>query len=75
MNQYDRKTIGRRLKSGLADKGVSHDELAESIGVSRFTVDAWAQGKVGMSLENAVAVCNYFNWPLDRLAVREESKQ
>ena len=40
------------------------------IGVSTYTVKEWCGGRCGMSLENAVAVCDALDWPLDRLVVR-----
>lgn len=68
---YDRQAIGRRIKSGLADRGETNEDLATGIGVSRYTVDSWVSGRNGMSLENAYALADYFCWPLDQVAVRE----
>lgn len=67
---YERSAIGRRLKSGLTDKGMTVEELSAAIGVSRWSVSEWVSGRCGMSFENAVKVCDALDWPLDRLAVR-----
>lgn len=68
--EYDRAAIGRRLKSGIVDRGLTAEQLADAIGVSRHTVTEWVNGRTGMSLENAVKVCDELGWPIDRLAVR-----
>ena len=67
---FDSKAVGRRLRSGLSDAGMSSDELAERIGTSRQSVSDWMNGRTVMGFENAVKVCEVFGWPLDRLAVR-----
>lgn len=71
MVDYSKKAVGRRLKSGLIDKGLSNDEFAEMIGVSSYTVKEWCGGRSGMSLESAISVADGLDWPLDRLACRD----
>ncbi|MBQ9021060.1 MAG: helix-turn-helix transcriptional regulator, partial [Eggerthellaceae bacterium] len=68
---YDREAVGRRLKSGIIDKGYSLEEFAEALGVSRQTLYEWFNGNTGMSFEYAVKACDLLDWPVDRLAVRE----
>lgn len=72
MTDYSKEAVGRRLKSGLVDEGVSNEEFAERIGVSAYTVKEWCGGRTGMTFENAVAVAEGLGWPLDRLACRNE---
>lgn len=67
---YQKKAVGRRLKSGLSDQGLTTEEFAKRIGVSAESVKGWCNGRVVMSFENAVKVCDELNWPLDRLARR-----
>ena len=69
--EYDMESIGRRIKSGLADNGMTADQLADAIGVSRYTVGEWVMGRRRMKLTDAAKVCDVFGWPLDRLARRE----
>ncbi|MBR3328602.1 MAG: helix-turn-helix transcriptional regulator [Atopobiaceae bacterium] len=71
IQEYAAEPIGRRLKSGLADAGLTVEQLAESIGVSRFAVQGWISGKSRMKLTDAAKVCDVLGWPLDRLARRE----
>ena len=70
MTTADKKKVGRRLKSGLVDAGISNSQFAEMVGVSRYTVDEWCIGRSGMSLTNASRICDVLEWPLDKLACR-----
>lgn len=70
MNDYSKEAIGRRLKSGLVDKGLSNEKFAEQIKVSGYTVKEWCAGRTGMTFENAIAVADGLDWPLDKLACR-----
>ena len=67
---FDAASVGRRLRSGIADAGLSTDDFAAMIGSSRASVSDWMNGKAVMSFENALKVCDVLGWPLDRLAVR-----
>lgn len=68
---YDREAVGRRLKSGMVDKGYTPEEFAESLGVSRQSLYEYFNGNTGMSLETAFNACEALGWPIDRLALRE----
>lgn len=72
MTVDDKKKVGRRLKSGLVDAGISNSQFAEQIGVSRYTVDEWCTGRSGISLANASRICDELHWSLDKLACRED---
>lgn len=74
IQEYDRKTIGRRLKSGLSDTGMTAEGLGEKIGRSRHTVSDWINGRSTPTLEDAAKICDVFGWPLDFLAVRDWPK-
>lgn len=67
---YSREAIGRRLRSGMVDKGIEIQEMAQLTGISRYTIQDYCSGKNGMSLENAQKFCDVLDWPLDRLTVR-----
>ena len=68
---FSREVVGRRLRSGIVDSGMSVEEWAAAHDLNESTVKSWCSGRSGMSLENACKVCDIFGWPLDRLAVRE----
>lgn len=72
---YNSERLGRALKVGLAEQGMTQADLSRAIGVSRCTVSNWATGQGGMSLESAVKCCDVFGWPLDRLVGRGEWRE
>lgn len=69
--EYDTREIGMRLKSGLTDVGMSIDELANKIGVSRWTVNEWVLGRRSPKLVDAAKICDVLNKPLDWIARRD----
>lgn len=75
MSEYSKEVVGRRLKSGLIDKGMTVKDLADAIGMSEYAVKEWCGGRSGMTLENAIKVCDALGWPLDRLAVRNGNER
>lgn len=68
---YDKKAVGRRIKSGIADLGLDQPTFAARIGVSRETLNNWCCGRTNISFENATIIAEALNWSLDKLAVRE----
>ena len=82
MTDYSKEAVGRRLKSGLVDKGLSNEEFAEKKMCLAPTAEGWEDdpvaltrwydGRTGMSFENAIAVADGLDWPLDKLACRGE---
>ncbi len=70
--EYDAREIGMRLKSGLADVGMTIDELAGKIGVSRWTVNEWIVGRRSPKLIDAAKICDVLGKPLDWLARRDD---
>ena len=71
-HEYDTKEIGMRLKSGLIDTGMTMDELADRIGVSRWTVNEWVIGRRSPKLIDAARICDVLGKPLDWLARRDD---
>ena len=75
MGTYSAVSIGKRLESGIADKGLTNESLAEAISVSEDVVKNWVSGRTRIPIEKACDICDLFGWPLDRLAVRKEIVQ
>lgn len=48
-------------------KGISQDELAKFLGVSRVTVANYESGNTGMSEETLISLADYFNCSIDEL--------
>ena len=72
MEKYSDSAIGKRLESGIADKGISYKELGDAISVSEDVVKNWVSGRTRIPIDKACAICDLFGWPMDRLAVRGE---
>lgn len=49
------------------EKGLSQQELAEAVGVSRQAVSRWETGQSAPSTENLVALCTLYGVSLDAL--------
>jgi transcriptional regulator with XRE-family HTH domain len=72
VNKYSTKSIGLRLKSGIADNGYSYKDFADSIGSTEGIVKNWANGRTAIPIDAACKICDLLDWPMDRLAVRGE---
>lgn len=67
---YDMVAVGNRMKSGMADVGMTAEDMAEKTGMSVYSIRAWMRGQTAMTLDSAIKVCDALNWPLDRLVRR-----
>ena len=72
MNKYSSESIGRRLESGITDKGITLKDLGDAVSVSEDVVKNWVSGRTRIPMDKACDICDYFDWPMDRLAVRGE---
>lgn len=72
MSKYSMAAIGKRLDSGITDKGLDYESLGTEIGVSDDVVKNWVYGRTRIPIEKACEICDLFGWPMDRLAVRGE---
>ncbi len=68
--------IGERIFELRKEKGLSQEELAEKLGVSRQSVSKWESGNVTPDLDRAVAMCELFGVSTDYLLTgKKEEKQ
>lgn len=72
MTKYSSEAIGKRLESGITDKGITCEELGNAISVSEDVVKNWISGRTRIPIDKACDICDLFGWPMDRLAVRGE---
>ena len=56
-----------KIKILRAEQGLSQQELAESLGVSRQTINAIEQGKYAPSLPLALAIGKKFGAPVEQI--------
>ncbi|HVJ49436.1 helix-turn-helix transcriptional regulator [Desulfitobacterium sp.] len=56
-----------RLKSARAAKDISQKELAETVGVTRQTINAIESGDFNPSIRLCIAICRTLNKTLDQI--------
>ena len=61
-----------KLKGLRAKKGVSQNDLALALSVSRQTINSIENGKFDPSLTLALKMTRYFELPLDEIFVYED---
>lgn len=61
-----------KLKGLRAKKGVSQNDLALALSVSRQTINSIENGKFDPSLSLAIKMTRYFELPLDEIFVYED---
>lgn len=64
------KNIGRRIVGLRKDAGLTQDELAAEIGLSRSTIAGIESGGASAGFQSMVAIADYFKVPLDWLVGR-----
>lgn len=71
--------FSEKLKEIRKDKGLSQEQLAEKIGVSRQAITKWETGKGLPDVENMVIIAEIFKTTLDELlrdsAIKQESEK
>lgn len=65
--------FGEKLKQLRKQKGLSQEQLAEKIYVSRQTITKWESGNGIPDIENLLAISSLFNESLDSLLSEEKS--
>ncbi|AGX43998.1 helix-turn-helix domain-containing protein [Clostridium saccharobutylicum] len=66
--------LGERIKLLRKDQGITQDQLAEYINVSRSSINGYENGGVEPSLSVLVKIADVFNVSLDYLLGRTEEK-
>lgn len=69
---YDKKRIGRRLKSIRIDRNFSQEELANKAGTSTGTIASVESGRSGIGLETAFNITDALGCTLDELVCRKD---
>lgn len=71
--------FGENLQKLRKEKGISQEQLAEQLGVTRQSVSKWESGSSYPEMDKLVTICQIFSCDLDSLInkdiVQEKSKQ
>ena len=59
--------LGEELLNARKEKGLSQEELADKINVSRQSIHLWESGKIVPDLENIINLCNVLDITTDKL--------
>jgi putative transcriptional regulator len=59
--------VENRIRDLRAETGMSQRELAETLGVSRQTVNSIETGRYDPSLPLAIAIARYFHRPVEEI--------
>ena len=60
-------TYGERIRQGRETKGLTQEELAEVVGVSRQAVSKWEKGTSDPSTSNLCALAKLYGIPVEEL--------
>ena len=61
-----------RLKELRIEKGITHKQLSDDIGVPVRTISRWEKGETDMILKNAIKLAKYFGVTLDEFVGSEQ---
>ena len=65
--------IGKNIKKIRTEKGMTQEQLAESLHVTRQAVSNWEQGKSQPDVETLSAMAEVFEVPMENLIYGKES--
>ena len=65
--------LGDNIKKFRKDFGISQDELAEKLGVTKQSIASWESNETQPSLDSIIAISKMFNVSTDMLLVENES--
>ncbi|MGT2947457.1 helix-turn-helix domain-containing protein [Streptococcus chenjunshii] len=60
-------SLGEKIKTQRKYLGLSQEELAEKLHVSRQAITKWENNRGIPEIGNLIAICDFFNWELDSL--------
>ncbi|MBE7086030.1 MAG: helix-turn-helix transcriptional regulator [Clostridiales bacterium] len=65
---------GKELKAHRESKNISQSELAKKIGVNQATISLWEDNKRTPTIDNCVAMADFYEITLDELIGRDFKK-
>lgn len=67
--------FGENLQKLRKEKGISQEQLAEQLGVTRQSVSKWESGSSYPEMDKLVTICQIFNCDLDSLINKDISQE
>ena len=67
------ETINTRIISLRKDAGLSQQQLADDLNLSRRAISLWETGRITPDLQSALLLADYFHTTLDHLVKGEHS--
>ena len=71
--ERENERLGEKLYRLRTSRGISQEELAEELGVSRQTISNWENDKVKLDAEKAAQLCAYYGVSMDSLFMQGRS--
>ena len=67
--------FGENLQKLRKEKGISQEQLAEQLGVTRQSVSKWESGASYPEMDKIVALCNMFHCDMDALINKDITEE
>ena len=67
--------FGENLQKLRKEKGISQEQLAEQLGVTRQSVSKWESGNSYPEMDKIVAICNLFHCDMDVLINKDITEE
>ena len=67
--------FGENLQKLRKEKGISQEQLAEQLGVTRQSVSKWESGNSYPEMDKLIAICNIFHCELDALINKDITEE
>ena len=67
--------FGENLQKLRKEKGISQEQLAEQLGVTRQSVSKWESGNSYPEMDKIVAMCNLFHCDMDVLINKDITEE
>ena len=68
-------SFGEKLASLRKEKGISQEELASELNVSRQAVSKWESNNAYPETDKIIAICKIFNYSMDELIGLKEGHE
>lgn len=67
--------LGKRIRQARIQAGITQEEMANHLGISRTAIARYEQGEIEPKLKNLIAISEYLNISTDSLLGLEKEKE